>query len=107
MGSQNQTDIIVRRTGNKDSKMKLVAIDFTATWCGPCKRIGPQFEAMAGEFSSVTCIKVDVDANSETSEHCGITAMPTFHFYKDGVKVDELVGASEGKLREKMTKLSE
>ena len=43
-------------------------------------------------------IKVDVDDNSETAEANGISAMPTFHFYKDGVKVNELAGASDAQL---------
>ena len=43
---------------------KLVVVDFTATWCGPCQRIKPQFEAMSTEITDVVFIKVDVDANS-------------------------------------------
>jgi len=39
---------------------KLVAVDFTATWCGPCKMIGPLFAAMADEFLLVDFVKVDV-----------------------------------------------
>eukprot|EP00406_Dinophysis_acuminata_P008971 CAMPEP_0179235008 /NCGR_PEP_ID=MMETSP0797-20121207/13184_1 /TAXON_ID=47934 /ORGANISM="Dinophysis acuminata, Strain DAEP01" /LENGTH=178 /DNA_ID=CAMNT_0020942207 /DNA_START=61 /DNA_END=597 /DNA_ORIENTATION=- len=81
---------------------KLVVVDFTATWCGPCQRIAPAFAKMAEEMADVVFIKVDVDENEETSQACKISCMPTFQFYKGGVKVDEMQGADESKLREKI-----
>ena len=45
----------------KDAGDKAVVIDFTATWCPPCKRIGPIFDAMQNDFSQVLFYKVDVD----------------------------------------------
>jgi len=89
------------------SKMKLVVVDFTATWCPPCQRIAPKFEAMARDFSNLAIfVKVDVDdADTQKIAHkCGIQAMPTFQFYKNGVKVDELQGADEESLRNKVEK---
>ncbi|EDQ84562.1 uncharacterized protein MONBRDRAFT_34641 [Monosiga brevicollis MX1] len=77
----------------------VVAIDFTATWCGPCRMIGPKFEAFAEEFTNVKCFKVDVDQASDVATELGISAMPTFHFFKDGEKVDELIGADVNKLK--------
>lgn len=79
---------------------KLVIIDFTATWCPPCRMIGPIFEKMAEEYTDAVFVKVDVDDASEIAEACGISAMPTFQFYKGGAKVDDLCGANEGKLKE-------
>merc|ERR1712147_140915 len=83
---------------------KLVCVDFTATWCGPCQRIGPTFVKMADEFPDCVFIKVDVDENEETSAACGIQCMPTFQFYKNGKKVDEMSGADPNKLKELVEK---
>ena len=90
----------------KDAGDKTVCIDFTATWCPPCKMIGPKFEAMESEFPNVVCVKVDVDANAETSQHCGIACMPTFQFWKNGAQVegDKIEGANEAKIRETLGK---
>ncbi|XP_070562922.1 thioredoxin-like [Ptychodera flava] len=79
---------------------KLVVVDFSAAWCGPCKTISPKFKAMASEFPNIVFLKVDVDENAETAESCGISCMPTFHFYKNGAKVNEFSGANADKLRE-------
>lgn len=83
-----------------------VAIDFTASWCPPCKMIGPKFEALQNEFPGIKFAKVDVDVNSDTASKVGIQAMPTFQFYNGGSKVDELVGASEEQLKQKLAKLN-
>ncbi len=61
--------------------------------------IGPKFEAMADEFTDAILVKVDVDAASDVAGSCGISAMPTFQFYKGGQKIDEVVGADVTKLK--------
>ena len=89
-----------------DAGDKVVCIDFTATWCPPCKAIAPKYEAMAAEFPNVILRKVDVDANADTAQHCGIACMPTFHFFKNGEKIeaDKIEGANEVKIREALAK---
>jgi len=78
---------------------KLVVIDFFATWCGPCVFISPYFAELSEQFTDAVFLKVDVDNCSDTSSKCGIRAMPTFQCYKNGAKVDEMVGASKDKLK--------
>lgn len=84
---------------------KLVVVDFTAQWCGPCKAMAPKFAKMAEENKDVVFLKVDVDDAPDVSEECGIKCMPTFIFYKNGEKVDEFSGANEDSLKEKVAKL--
>jgi len=83
----------------------LVVVDFTATWCPPCKRIAPIFAAMAEAEPSVTFIKVDVDENAETAQAVGINCMPTFKFYKKGECVHTMEGADEAGLKAKVAEL--
>lgn len=92
-----------------DSKLaaagsKLVVVDFSAKWCGPCHAIAPKFAALSEEYTSAIFYKVDVDQCPSTATGRGITAMPSFHFYKSQQKVDELRGADPKKLEEKVTK---
>ena len=83
---------------------KLVVIDFTASWCPPCKMIAPKYEAMAEEFADANLHKVDVDENSEAAQAAGIQCMPTFKFYKGGEEVDKIEEANIDKLRELIEK---
>merc|ERR1712146_357322 len=87
-----------------DAGDKLVVVDFTATWCGPCQRIAPVFAKLAEEMPDVVFVKVDVDENEDTAGACGISCMPTFQFYKKAEKVYEFSGASEEKIREALAK---
>lgn len=81
---------------------KKVVIDFTACWFPPCKIINPRFEAMSEDFKDWTFVKVDADDNEETVEACGIHSMPSFKFYVDGIEVDQVTGADENALKEKL-----
>ncbi|XP_029026234.1 thioredoxin-like [Betta splendens] len=83
-----------------DAGGKLVVVDFTATWCGPCRMIGPVFEELStnSEYSNVVFLKVDVDEASDVSGECNISCMPTFQFFKNGSKVHEFSGADKNKL---------
>jgi thioredoxin 1 len=73
----------------------LVVLDCFATWCGPCKVIAPKIVELAKEFSQAHFYKIDVDAVSDVAQELGISAMPTFILFKNGEKVDKVVGANE------------
>lgn len=71
----------------------LVLADFWATWCGPCKMIAPVLEELDAEMGDqVKIIKVDVDENPDTAGKFGIMSIPTLIIFKDGQKVDQLIG---------------
>lgn len=81
---------------------KLVVVDFTATWCPPCQRIAPFFEQLPAKFPKAVFLKVDVDRCAETASAQGISAMPTFIFYRNRTKVDRLQGADPATLESKV-----
>ena len=70
-----------------------VLIDFWATWCGPCKRLGPIIEEIAAEYDGKAIIgKCDIEENDDLTEQFGIMNVPTVVFLKDGKEVDRVVG---------------
>lgn len=67
---------------------------FSATWCGPCKTMGPIMERVASDHQgSVTSIKVDVDEAPELAGRFGLRSVPTLLLFKDGQVVDGQVGS--------------
>jgi len=84
--------------------IKLVVVDFFATWCGPCQKIAPFFEEMARKYPKAIFVKVDVDRCQETAASNGVTAMPTFLFFRNKTKIDTMRGADNGTLEEKIKK---
>ncbi|KAJ2487931.1 glycerol ether metabolic process [Coemansia sp. RSA 2050] len=87
-----------------------VAVDFTATWCGPCKAIGPKFEELSKVHTDVTFVKVDVDQVSEVAIAQKITAMPTFQFFVNGKpfeKMPILIGANLVELKKALAALAD
>lgn len=71
------------------SNMYVVA-DFYADWCGPCKQIAPLYEQFAKQSSVpgyLAFAKVNVDHNGQTAAQYGVSAMPTFMFFKNGKQV--------------------
>ena len=75
---------------------RLVVVDFTATWCGPCQRIAPAFNQLADEYEgSVLFLKVDIDDHGELAAELGVTSVPTFMLFRKGELVDTMQGADE------------
>lgn len=73
-----------------------VVLDFSATWCGPCKKIGPYISEIAEEYAGrVNVGKCDVDENDELTAKFGIRNVPTVLFIKNGEVVDKQVGAGK------------
>ena len=76
---------------------RLIVLDCFATWCGPCKAIAPEilkFSNSEEYKDKVDFYKVDVDEVPDVAQELGVRAMPTFMFFKNGEKVEEVVGAN-------------
>ncbi len=74
---------------------KPMVVDFWATWCGPCRKVGPYIEELAEQYGDQAIIgKVDVDENDELAMRFGVRNIPTILFIKDGQVVDKQIGAA-------------
>ena len=71
-----------------------VVVDFWAAWCGPCRSVAPEVEALAEQYgTAVKFVKVDVDANMAVAGRYGIRGIPTIGLFEGGELTKQAVGA--------------
>lgn len=86
---------------------RLVVVDFFAQWCGPCHAVAPAFASLASRYShAAVFVMLDVDECRSVAMNCAVSAMPSFHFYRNGRKIDEVVGANLPALEAKVAELA-
>ena len=70
-----------------------VLVDFWETWCGPCRKLGPVLDEIAGEYiDKVKVVKVNTDDNAEVAKEYQISGLPSILVFKDGEPVERMVG---------------
>lgn len=92
IGNEVEFDETVNGAGDA-----LVVVDYSTTWCGPCKVIAPTFEALSDKYSDVIFLKVIGDVSppaSQLMKREGVRSVPSFHYFKSGSKVDVVNGAN-------------
>ena len=70
----------------------IVLVDFFATWCGPCKMLGPVLEELANDRASIDIVKIDVDECESLAKNYGIMSVPTLILFKNGSLVSKKSG---------------
>jgi thioredoxin 1 len=107
MGHEN---IVTLTDADFDAQVKatpLMLVDFWAEWCGPCRVVAPVLEELAREYSGrLTVGKMDVDDNRQIPARFGIRSIPTLMFFRDGNRVDQVIGAHpKGTIKAKIEQL--
>uniref|UniRef100_A0A8C3S2E9 Thioredoxin domain containing 8 n=1 Tax=Chelydra serpentina TaxID=8475 RepID=A0A8C3S2E9_CHESE len=98
--AESEFDDVLKAAGSK-----LVVVDFSAKWCGPCKAISPVIHDLAVRYDNVMFCSVDIDRAEDVANSCKIVAMPTFQMFKKMEKIFEITGTDIRKLETKIEEL--
>jgi thioredoxin 1 len=71
----------------------LVIVDYWASWCGPCRIMGPRFEELSNEMKEVKFGKLSTEEAPEVAQQFEVMSIPTLILFKNGKEVDRMIGA--------------
>jgi thioredoxin 1 len=71
-----------------------VLVQYTATWCGPCKALTPRLANLSNKYSDITFVKVDIEENMDSARELNISTVPTVMIYNGTTLVNRSVGAN-------------
>lgn len=88
--------VISEKEFSNETKKGLTLVDFSADWCGPCRRLAPVLDEVAKEMSGkANVVKLDIDAAQDTAAQFQVTSVPTMILFKDGQEIGRIVGLSD------------
>ena len=94
---------VTEETFTEESQEGIVILDFYATWCGPCRMLGPILEEVEQEDELVKVLKINVDENRELAIKFNVGSIPKLVFLNEGINVGEMVGLqSKSAIQEKL-----
>ncbi|MBW4554935.1 MAG: thioredoxin [Trichormus sp. ATA11-4-KO1] len=93
------TDLVVYVEENEFDTLlsaeKVVIVDFTATWCGPCRLVSPLMDQLAQEYKGqAKVVKVDIDNNKPIFKKFGLRSIPAVLIFQDGELAETIIGVS-------------
>jgi len=91
-------DPFIQKIDENINSGNVCVVNFSATWCGPCKQIAPKVIDLAKKYPTVNFFKVDVDDQSDFADKYKIRSMPTFLVFSDGKLSGRVEGASISRL---------
>jgi thioredoxin 1 len=85
---------------------RLTIVDFSAEWCGPCKKLTPILQDISTEYGEqIKIVEVDVGEAPATAMKYGVTSIPQLLFFRDGIVKDSLIGLNpRAKIKDKINK---
>jgi thioredoxin 1 len=84
------------------SEGKKILVQYTASWCGPCKSLTPRLSNLSNKYSDVTFVKVDVDENMDSARELLISTVPTVMIYNGETLVNRSTGANHDNVYSKI-----
>ncbi|CAH8257652.1 unnamed protein product [Arabidopsis lyrata] len=86
---------------------RLLVIEFTAKWCGPCKSLEPELEELAAKYTDAEFVKIDVDVLMSVWMEYNLNTLPAIVFMKRGREVDRVVGVKVDEVERKLHKYTQ
>jgi thioredoxin 1 len=87
-------NVTAAQVAQLQSEGKKILVQYTASWCGPCRALTPRLSNLSNKYTDVTFVKVDVDENMEAAQELMISTVPTVMIYNGEILINRSTGAN-------------